>query len=61
MELTPPVVKAFRAYLDGNLRGKHGQVRYDPRAHFGVTPDEIRSRFDFTSTASTSSRKSDER
>ncbi len=47
VELTPPVVKAFRAYLDGNPRGKHGQVRYDLRAHFGVTPDEIRSRFDF--------------
>ena len=40
VELTPWVTMAFQTYLDGNLRGKHGRVRYDLRKHFGVTPQD---------------------
>jgi hypothetical protein len=47
VELTPKVRKAFQAYLDSNPRGKHGTVRYDLRGDFGVSPDELRSRFAF--------------
>ena len=47
VELTPKVDKAFRRYLDSNPRGKHGSVRYDLQTHFGVTADELRSRFAF--------------
>jgi hypothetical protein len=47
VELTPKVRKAFQAYLDDNPRGKHGAVRYDLRGHFGMWPDELRSRFAF--------------
>ena len=47
VELTPRVTKAFQTYLDGNPRGKHGRVRYDLRKHFGVTPQDVRARFEF--------------
>ena len=47
VELTPKVRKAFQTYLDNNPRGKHGAVSYDLHGHFGVSPDELRSRFDF--------------
>ncbi len=47
VELTSKVHKAFQRYLDGNPRGKHGAVRYDLQRHFGVSPDELRSRFAF--------------
>jgi hypothetical protein len=47
VELTSKVRKAFQRYLDGNPRGKHGAVRYDLQRHFGVSPDELRSRFAF--------------
>lgn len=47
VELTPKVRRAFQRYLDGNPRGKHGAVHYDLQRHFGVTPDELRSRFAF--------------
>ena len=39
--------KAFQAYLDSNPRGKHGKIRYDLPGQFGVSADELRSRFDF--------------
>ena len=32
------VNKRFARYLDDNPRGKHGNIRYDLRGHFGVTP-----------------------
>ena len=38
---------ALRGYLDDNPRGKHGRLHYDLKSHFGRSPDEIRSRFDF--------------
>lgn len=46
-ELTPKVRDRFQKYLDGNPRGKHGRVRYDLQKHFGISPDELRARFDF--------------
>jgi hypothetical protein len=47
VELTPGVRKSFDRYLASNPRGKHGSIRYDLQRHFGVTPEEVRSRFDF--------------
>ena len=47
VELTPGVRKSFERYLDSNPRGKHGAIRYDLYRHFGVTPEDVRSRFDF--------------
>lgn len=46
-ELTAEAQAAFRGYLDDNPRGKHGQLRYDLRGHFGRSPEEVRSRFGF--------------
>jgi hypothetical protein len=47
VELTPKVRSGFQRYLGGNPRGKHGRIRYDLQRHFGVSPDELRARFDF--------------
>ena len=47
VELTPKVRGRFQQYLDGNPRGKHGSIRYDLQRHFGISPDELRQRFDF--------------
>jgi len=47
VELTPAVRKSFERYIDSNPRGKHGAIRYDLHRHFGVTPEDVRSRFDF--------------
>jgi len=47
VELTPGVRKSFERYIDSNPRGKHGAIRYDLHRHFGVTPEDVRSRFDF--------------
>jgi hypothetical protein len=47
VELTLRARGAFQAYLDGNPRGKHGRIRYDLQRHFGVSPAELRERFDF--------------
>jgi hypothetical protein len=47
VELTPKVRGGFQHYLDGNPRGKHGRIRYDLQRHFGISPDELRARFDF--------------
>jgi hypothetical protein len=47
VELTPGVRKSFERYLDSNPRGKNGAIRYDLYRHFGVTPEDVRSRFDF--------------
>ena len=47
VELTPGVRKSFDRYLVSNPRGKHGSIRYDLQRHFGVTPEDVRSRFDF--------------
>jgi len=47
VELTAGVRKQFEQYLGSNPRGKHGSIHYDLQRHFGVTPEEVRSRFDF--------------
>ena len=47
VELTPKVRKRFEQYVKDNPRGKHGNIRYDLQGHFGVTPEELRSRFGF--------------
>jgi hypothetical protein len=47
VELTPGVRKRFEQYVGSNPRGKHGSIRYDLQRHFGVTPEEVRSRFEF--------------
>jgi len=47
VELTPKIRRGFQQYLDGNPRGKHGHIRYDLQRHFGISPDELRSRFSF--------------
>jgi hypothetical protein len=45
--LTEDTRAAFARYLHDNPRGKHGQIRYDLRRHFGRTPNEVRSLFGF--------------
>ena len=47
VDLTSKARKAFHAYLDSNPRGKHGAVHYDLQGHFGISPDDLRSRFAF--------------
>lgn len=47
VELPDSVRQRMASYLTENPRGKHGQVAYDLAGDFGVTPDEIRERFDF--------------
>ncbi|BDT91391.1 putative sulfotransferase [Nocardia sputorum] len=46
VELTSEVRERFQGYLDNNPRGKHGRIRYDLPGHFGVTAEELRTRFD---------------
>ncbi|WP_205875350.1 sulfotransferase family protein [Mycobacterium camsae] len=46
-ELTDRTRRQFQKYLDGNPRGKHGRIRYDLQRHFGISPDELRARFDY--------------
>jgi hypothetical protein len=47
VELPPKVAKRFHAYIDGNRRAAKGAIPYDLHRHFGVTADELRSRFGF--------------
>ena len=47
VELTDQVRDRFQTYLAGNPRGKHGRIQYDLNRHFGISADELRSRFDF--------------
>ena len=41
------MAKRFQAYIDGNRRGAKGRIPYDLKRHFGVEPEELRSRFAF--------------
>ena len=47
VDITPKVAKRFQAYIDDKRRGGKGRIPYDLRRHFGVTPEELRSRFAF--------------
>ena len=51
-EYTAEARAAFRGYLDDNPRGKHGQLQYDLRGHFGRSPSESDPGSPSTSTAS---------
>jgi hypothetical protein len=43
--MTPAARAELGAFLAANPRGKHGQVRYDLKADFGLEPAEVRKRF----------------
>lgn len=45
LELTAKARAQLAAYRDAHPRGKDGQVVYDLRTDFGVTPDEVRAGF----------------
>ena len=45
LPLTAAARAEFDAFLAANPRGKHGQVRYDLRADFGLEPAAVRKRF----------------
>jgi hypothetical protein len=47
IEMTKSAQAQLQAYLDANPRGKHGQIRYDLEADFGVKPESLYERFDF--------------
>ena len=47
LELTSEAQAQIDAYLAAHPRGRDGQVVYDLRADFDVTPDEVRAPFDF--------------
>ncbi|WP_198653499.1 sulfotransferase family protein [Actinocorallia populi] len=47
LELTPEARSEIVAYHDSHRRGRDGQVVYDLRRDFGVTPDEVRAPFGF--------------
>jgi len=47
VEITPEVAGRFQAYIDANRRGAKGRIPYDLQGHFGVSPQDLRSRFDF--------------
>lgn len=47
IDIPPKVARRFAAYIDDNRRGAKGRIPYDIRRHFGVDPEELRSRFAF--------------
>lgn len=47
IELTDQARAEHRTYLEANPRGKQGQVVYDLRRDFAVTPEELRNPFGF--------------
>lgn len=47
VDIPPNVTARFQGYIDANRRGAKGAVPYDLQSHFGVTADELRSRFGF--------------
>jgi hypothetical protein len=47
IDIPPRVAKRFQAYIDSNRRGAKGRIPYDIQRHFGVEPQELRSRFAF--------------
>ena len=47
IEMTTEARCQLAEYVTANPRGKHGQIVYDLKGHFGVTPAEVRDRFDF--------------
>jgi hypothetical protein len=47
LDLTPEARRQVTAYRDSHPRGRDGQVVYDLRRDFGVTPEEVRATFTF--------------
>ena len=47
VDIPSQVAKRFQAYIDANRRGAKGRIPYDLKRHFGVEPQELRSRFAF--------------
>ncbi|AQT82744.1 sulfotransferase family protein [Mycolicibacterium litorale] len=47
IDIPAKVATRFQTYIDDNRRGAKGRIPYDLRRHFGVEPDELRSRFAF--------------
>jgi hypothetical protein len=45
LEFTPKARAQIAAYRDAHPRGQDGQVVYDLRADFGLTPEEVRAPF----------------
>jgi hypothetical protein len=47
LPLTAAIRAAMQEFVDRSPRGKHGQLVYDLRRDFGLTPDSIRRKFAF--------------
>ena len=47
IELDRRTRRGLEQFLADNPRGKHGQVRYDLRRDFGLSPHTVRERFAF--------------
>jgi len=47
LPVTAQARQCFDRFMRANPRGKHGRVRYDLHADFGVDPAAVRERFDF--------------
>lgn len=47
LEWTPDARAALERYVGENPRGKHGRIRYDLEADFGIDPRQLRERFGF--------------
>ncbi len=47
IDIPDSIAARFQRYIDANPRGGKGRVPYDLRRHFGVTPEELRARFDY--------------
>jgi hypothetical protein len=47
LEMTPAARAAQGRFLAEHPRGKHGRMRYDLEADFGVRADDLRRRFEF--------------
>lgn len=47
VDIPAKVAARFTDYIAGNRRGAKGAIPYDLQRHFGITQDELRSRFGF--------------
>ncbi len=47
LEMTATARAALEAFMAANPRGKHGRIRYDLKADFGIDPATLRERFGF--------------
>ncbi len=47
LEMSDDARAQLAAYMQANRRGKHGRIVYDLEGDFGVSPGEVRERFQF--------------